>query len=192
MFQSVDVLCPFRAPFLDREQKYRDMFLDAQKQGKELWFYNASGPARTFDPFSFYLVQAWHIFALGGKGSHFWAFGDSGGVSCWNEYPAEGNGPYCPSYLDKTTVTTSKYMEACRESAEDFEYLTMLQQRVAELEKKGVRSAQLDAAKKLLVDGPQRVMAGEKGANYRWDAPKDRGVQDVVRVEVLKALVALK
>lgn len=192
MFEAVDVLCPFRAPFLDQEQKYRDMFLAAQKQGKELWFYNASGPARTFDPFSFYLAQAWHAFAIGGKGSHFWAFSDSGGVSCWNEYPAEGNGPYCPQYLDPTSVTTAKYMEACRESAEDFEYLTMLQKRVAELEQTGVHNARLDAAKQLLVDGPQRVLAMEKGTNYRWDAEKNRCVQDEVRVEVLKALVGLK
>ena len=192
MFQSVDILCPYRAPFLDREQRYRDMFLEAQRQGKELWFYNASGPARTFDPYSYYLVQAWHAFAIGGKGSHFWAFGDNSRVSCWNEYPAEGPGPYCPSYIDETSVTTSKYMEAVRESAEDFEALTMLQQRVAELEKKGVKSAQLEAARKLLVEGPQRVLAGENGSNYRWDVPKDRTVPDQVRIEVLKALVALK
>ncbi|MBU0607168.1 MAG: hypothetical protein KKI08_04740 [Armatimonadetes bacterium] len=191
MFEAVDLLCPYRTPYLDRDQKYRDMFLNAGKQGKELWFYNASGPARSFDPFSFYLVQAWHAFAIGGKGSHFWAFGDNGRVSCWNEYPAEGNGPYCPSYLDQTSVTTSKYMEAVRESAEDFEYLTMLQARVAELKQKGVSSPALAAAEKLLAEGPQRVMAGEQGSNYRWDVPKDRAVQDQVRIEVLKALAVL-
>ena len=83
-------------------------------------------------------------------------------------------------------------MEAVRESAQDFEYLTMLQQRVAELEGKGVKSDALEAAKKLLVDGPARVMAGERGSNYRWDEKKDRAVQDVVRIELMKALVALK
>jgi hypothetical protein len=192
MFAAVDTLCPFRAPYLDREQWYRDLFLDAQKAGKELWFYNAAGPARTFDPFSFYLVQEWHAFAIGGKGSHYWAFGDNGRVSCWNEYPAQGAGPYCPSYIDDTSVTTSKYMEAIREGTQDYEYLVMLQARIAELEKKGVKSPALAAAKKLLVEGPQRVMAGEKGANYRWDEEKNRAVQDEVRIEILKALVALQ
>lgn len=192
MFDAVDVLCPFRKPFLDREQQYRDLYFAAQRRGKELWLYNADGPARRFDPFSFYLLQQWHVFAIGGKGSHFWAFGDTGRVSCWNEYPAPGNGPYCPSYIDATSVTTSKYMEAIREGVQDFEYLTMLQARVTELEQKGTRSPALAAAQKLLVEGPQRVLAGEQGANYRWDEPKDRTVQDRVRLEVLKALVALK
>ncbi|MEI6500633.1 MAG: hypothetical protein WCP21_06350, partial [Armatimonadota bacterium] len=192
MFDAVDVLCPYRNSYLSRPQEYRDLFLQAQKKGKELWFYNADGPARSFDPFSFYLVQEWHVFAIGGKGSHFWAFGDNGRVSCWNEYPATGAGPFCPSYLDETTVTTSKYMEAIREGVEDFEYLTMLQARVDELGKKGVVRPELAAAKKLLVEGPQRVMAMEKGSNYRWDEPKDRTVQDTVRIEVLRALVALK
>ena len=80
MFEAVDILCPYRNPFLARDDAYRQLFLDAQKQGKELWFYNADGPARSFDPFSFYLVQEWHAFAIGAKGSHYWAFGDSGGV----------------------------------------------------------------------------------------------------------------
>ena len=44
----------------------------------------------------------------------------------------------------------------------------------------------------LRVEGPQRVLAGEKGANYRWDEPKDRAEQNQVRIEVLEALVALK
>ncbi len=192
MFDAVDVLCPYRNPFLARGQQYRDLFLAAQRKGKELWFYNADGPARSFDPFSFYLLQEWHAFAIGARGSHFWAFGDNGRVSCWNEYPAPGNGPYCPSYLDATSVTTSKYMEAIREGVQDFEYLTMLQARVAELEKKGARTPLLSAAKKLLLEGPRRVLAGENGANYRWDEPKDRAVQDQVRIEVLKALAALK
>ena len=192
MFAALDVLCPYRNPFLARPQEYRDMYFAAQRQGKELWFYNADGPARRFDPFSFYLLQEWHAFAIGGKGSQFWAFGDNGRVSCWNEYPAKGNGPYCPSYLDDTSVTTSKYMEAIREGVQDFEYLTMLQARVAELAQKGVKTLALAAAQRLLVEGPQRVLAGEQGANYRWDEPKDRTVQDQVRIEVLRALVALK
>ena len=164
---------------------------DAQKKGKELWFYSADGPARSFDPFSYYLLQAWHAFAVGGKGSCFWAFGDNGAVSVWNEYPAEGNGPYCPMYLDATSVTTAKWMEAIRESAEDFEYLTMLRDRVAKLEAAGKTGEALDKAKALLTEGPKRVLAGEKGANYTWDRPKDRGIADRVRYEVLDALEEL-
>ncbi|MBT3379302.1 MAG: hypothetical protein HN742_43110 [Lentisphaerae bacterium] len=197
MFASVDVLCPYRNPFLARDQWYRDLFLDQQKQGRELWFYNADGPARSFDPFSFYLLQEWHAFKIGAKGSCFWAFADSGRdkkrrtISCWNEYPAAGNGPYCPIYLDETSVTAAKYMEAIREGIEDFEYLTMLKSRIGELRKQGVSANRLTAAEKLLATACDRVLAGEDGANYRWDEVKDRTVADAVRIEILQALTAL-
>ena len=191
MFAAVDVLCPYRNPFLARPDSYRELFLNQQRQGRDLWFYNADGPARSFDPFSFYLVQEWHCFKIGAKGSCFWAFGDSGGVSCWNEYPAAGNGPYCPTYIDDTSVTAAKYMEAIREGVEDYEYLTMLQGRVAELEAKGIGADRLADAKRLLATACDRVMAMEDGPNYRWDEEKDRGVADRVRVEILTALTEL-
>jgi hypothetical protein len=82
-------------------------------------------------------------------------------------------------------------MEAIRESVQDFECLTLLKARVADLESRGVTKPGVAAAKALLATGPQRVLGGEKGANYRWDEPKDRTLQDQVRIEVLKALVAL-
>ena len=82
-------------------------------------------------------------------------------------------------------------MEAIREGVEDFEYLTMLQARVAELEAKGVAAEKLAAAKELLATGPDRIMAMEDGANYRWDEEKDRSIADTVRIEVLTALVEL-
>jgi hypothetical protein len=191
MFETVDVICPYRKQFLTKPQWYRDLLAEMQARGKDIWFYNADGPARSFDPFSFYLMQEWHAFAIGAKGSNFWAFGDNGRVSCWNEYPATGNGPYCATYLDDTSVTAAKYMEAIREGIEDYEYLTMLAGRVAELEDRGVAAGKLTAAKELLVSGPARVMAMDQGANYRWDEEKDRAVQDRVRVEILQALVEL-
>jgi hypothetical protein len=191
MFSSVDVLCPYRHPFLSMPDWYRELFLGMQRQGKELWFYSADGPARCFDPYSYYLAQEWHCFKIGAKGSCFWAFGDNGRVSCWNEYPAAGNGPYCPTYIDETSITAAKYMEAIREGVQDFEYLTMLKTRVEELAAEGVPEDRLARARELLATGPDRVLAMEKGANYRWDEVKDRSVQDQVRIEVLQALVDL-
>ena len=190
-FASLDVLCPYRKHFISETDEFREIFFDQQRQGRDLWFYSCDGPARTFDPFSYYLMQEWHCFKIGAKGSCFWCFSDSGGVSCWNEYPATGNGPYCPTYIDDTSVTAAKYMEAIREGVQDYEYLTMLQARVQELEKRGVAADKLAAGKELLATGPDRVMAMEEGANYRWDEEKDRGVADRVRLEILEALTAL-
>ncbi len=189
MFELADVLCPLRSQYITKPAWYRETLADYQADGKELWFYSANGPARTFDPFSYYLLQAWHAFKIGAKGTNFWAFGDNGGVSCWNEYPAAGNGPYCPTYIDATSVTPAKYMEAIREGIEDYEYLTMLLARNRELVEAGAPDSQTDPALDLLQNGPDRVMAMEQDAQWTWDLEKDRSVQDQVRIELLEALV---
>ena len=191
MFSVMDVLCIYRNPFLARPDWYRELFMNEQAMGRELWFYNADGPARTFDPFSYYLLQQWHAFKIDARGSCFWAFADNGRVSCWNEYPAQTSGPYCPVYIDDESITAAKYMEAIREGIQDYEYLIMLRDRVNELAARGVAEAQLAAARDLLANGPDRVLAMEKGSNYRWDEEKDRSVTDRVRVEILQALTAL-
>ncbi len=191
MFAAVDVLCPYRKQYYQKGGWYHDLLAEMQQQGKELWFYSADGPARSFDPFSYYLLQEWHAFGIGARGSNFWAFGDNGRVSCWNEYPAPGRGPYCPTYIDETSITAAKYMEAIREGIEDYEYLTMLQARVEELEAQGAPAARLAPAKELLATAVDRVMAMDAEPTYTWDQPKDRAVQDRVRIEVLEALMEL-
>lgn len=193
MLEACDIIAPYRGQYLSNLKGWLPgLYEEMRQKGKDISFYNADGPARTFDPYSYYLLQEWHLFANGGSGSCFWAYSDDGGVNNWNEYPAKTNGPYCPYYLDDTSITSAKYMEAIREGAQDYEYLTMLSQRVAELEKKGVAPAKLAKAKTLLVEGPKRVLAEETGRIYRWDEPKHRDVQDQVRVEVLQALVELQ
>jgi len=199
MFSQVDILCPHLPAFLasPADGWYHKLFLDQKRQGRELWFYSAAGPARTFDPFSYYLLQHWRCLKYGATGSAFWAFADPGRteqrktLSCWNEFPAAGNGPYCPIYLDATSVTAAKYMEAIREGVQDYEYLIMLRDRIRQLDQKGVRSRALAQAKTLLATACDRVLAGEDGPNYRWDEPKDRTVADTVRIEVLEALTQL-
>jgi hypothetical protein len=187
MMASVDVLCINRRMYLTRPQWYRDLFLDQQDQGQELCFYNSDGPIRRFDPFSYYLLQPWHSFKIGAKGSAFWAFGDNSGASSWNEYPRIMSWSYSPLYLDETSITDSKYMEAIREGSEDYEYLVMLRTHVEELEKCGAE-AELAVAQELLATAADRVLIGENGTNYLWDQEKDRRLADQVRVEILEVL----
>lgn len=191
MMAAVDDLCPNRRQFMSRGPWSDELIAQMQAEGKRIWLYSCDGPARRFDPFSYYLMQEWHAFDLGAVGSNFWCFTDTGGVSCWNEYPAPGAGPYCPSYIDDTSVTTAKYMEAIREGIEDYEYLTMLRARVTELQGRGVDDVRVDEAAHLLDTAVARVMAMDLEPNYTWDVEKDRAVQDRVRIEVLEALVGL-
>jgi hypothetical protein len=191
MFEAVDVLVPYRAQWLMRPDWFREIFIAQRNAGKDLGFYSADGPARCFDPFSYYLVQQWHIFKIGGRWSGFWAFGDTGRVSVWNEYATDGRGPYTPLYLDDTGVTAAKYMEAIREGVDDFEVLTMLKKRV-ENPPPDTAPDEVASARKLLESACDRVLEAETGRNYFWNEPKNRAVADTVRVEILEALQKLK
>ncbi len=188
MVAQMDILCPNRMRWLDLgwEEAY---YAERRGNGKELWMYSCSGPVRGFDPYCYYLLQAWHLAAVGGTGSHFWAFGDWGGTSPWNDYVSAGAGAYCPIYIDETGVTTAKWLEAIGESAEDFEYLAMLRDKIgARMESRGLMTPQAKRAMELLESGPRRVLAAMDRSNVAWDRHVDRDVADSVRREVLEAL----
>jgi len=191
MMAAMNVLVPNRTSWLQKDKPYHDLCLSQREGGRELGFYSCSGPARTFDPYSYYLLQQWHIFAIGGRWAGFWCFADAGGVSCWNEYPATTRGPYCPIYLDDTSVTAAKYMEAIREGVQDYEHLVMLRDRIAALEKAKPPHPKLAAAKALLAGACNRVLQADNATEYRWDAAKDRTLADRVRGEILEMLTAL-
>ena len=191
MLAAVDVLVPNRSAWLQKGDDYKRLFLSQRARGCELGFYSCAGPARTFDPYSYYLLQQWHVFAIGGRWAGFWAFGDTGRVSCWNEYVATSRGPYCPLYLDDTSVTGAKYMEAIREGVQDYEYLVMLRDRIAALGKAQPAHPKLAAARTLLATACDRVLKADSATQYRWDAPKDRTLADQVRIEILEMLTGL-
>jgi len=191
MMATVDVLVPYRKQWLREGEGFARLFLEQREQGRELGFYSCDGPARRFDPFSYYLLQEWHCFAIGGRWAQFWSFGDTGGADVWNEYATEGSGPYCPFYLDATGVTGAKYMEAIREGVEDYEYLVLLRDQVAARAAESATDPRVVQARKLLETAVDRVLAGEAGDNYTWDQQKDRSIADTVRIEILEALTAL-
>jgi hypothetical protein len=191
MMRACEVLCPNRPAFLEAKPAVRDYYVQAAERGSELAFYSCSGPVRSLDPYSYYRLQAWSCWQYHAKGGYFWAFGDGGGGSSWNEYAARGPG-YVPFFLDAVSVTPGKQMEAIREGVEDFEYLVLLQQRVAALDAAGAKSPALDRARAVLKNAPREVGEAPGATQMSWTRAKDRGVADRARLEVLQALKALR
>ncbi|MEW6359246.1 MAG: hypothetical protein AB1696_23125 [Planctomycetota bacterium] len=192
MFEVCDILCPNMPMWIEGGKPFADVFIKQRDAGRTLWFYSCSGPGKLLDPYAYHRMQHWFCWKYDAKGSCFWAFGDSNGASSWNEYLAK-RGAYTPMFLDDKTVTAGKHMEAIREGMEDYEYLRMLRDRVAELEKAGKQGEAVDAAKKLLATAADRVTGCmTEVTQINWDAPKDRSVADAVRVEVLDMLMKLK
>ena len=191
MYPECTVLSPTATRFVGSPQSYRDFFVAQQEAGRELWFYSCVN-GKHLDPITYHRGQFWLAAKYGAKGSCYWAFGDEGGAgSSYKAYTSPGH-MFSPLFLDANGITDGKHMEAIREGAEDYEYFAMLRRRVAEVEATGRTGAALSAAKELLDTGTDRVVADITIENLDWKIPKDRGIMDQVRVEVLEALDALR
>ena len=153
--------------------------------------YSCSGPVRQLDPYSYHRLQAWACWLYGANSTFFWALGDGGGGSSWNEYAARGHA-YVPYFLDGTSVTPGKHMEAIREGIEDYEYFVMLRARVMKAEAGGRVGPALERARRLLAEGAHQVCHAKGAHDMSWSDAKDRSLADAVRVEILEAMTALE
>jgi hypothetical protein len=191
LFDVCDVLCPNLPMWIGAGKRFADFYAARRRAGRELWFYSCSGPGKLLDPYSYHRMQQRFCWKYGATGSGFWAFGDSDKASSWNEYLTV-RGAFTPLFLDDTTVTRGKHMEAIREGVQDYEYLRMLRDRIAALAKGRPDDPRLAAAEKLLATAADRVTACMTDAGQiHWNRPKDRGTADRVRIEVLETLADL-
>ena len=124
---EIDILCPNLPVYYQGGAPVKEYFANLKKQGKELWFYQCTGPIRPYDPQAYFRYNAWHTFSIGGTGQNFWSFGDTGlAASSWNEYSAGGIN-FAPVFFDKNAVRNSIHWDAVREGMQDYEELAMLQ-----------------------------------------------------------------
>jgi len=190
VWPELDILCPNLPMLLGSPPSFREFYAGLKQSGKTLWFYSCSGPGKMLDPITYHRSQFWWNLEMGAEGSFYWAFGDEGGGSSWNAYMQQRTA-FSPLFIAPDSVTDAKHMAAIREGVQDYECVMMLRKRLAELEAKGSKSPLLEPARKLSVEGPDRVLATINIKNLGWFAPKDRGVMDQVRVEVLDMLEKL-
>lgn len=191
LFDVCDILCPNRPMWLGQGKPFAKFYRDQRTKGRTLQSYSCSGPAKLLDPYSYHRLQAWHCWDIGGTGSFFWAFGDNSGASSWNEYFAKA-GPYTPLFLDDSSVTAGKHMEAIRESVQDYEYFVLLKAAVERAKSAGRSDAAVGRAQNILGNAAAEVLRSEDVAKLRWHEPKDRTAADSARLRILEALMALK
>jgi hypothetical protein len=199
LFNESNILSPNAQYWINNNQlsngeSYDNFYVNEENLGHDLWVYNAQGPTRTFDPYTYYLGQEWLAWKYGDKGTEFWAFTDvaENGGNSWNEYTLTSGLSYTPLFIDSTSVTLGKHMEAIREGVEDYEYLRMLHDETVQLTALGVQNSILTSSEVLLTNAPDLMLAGMNSTTWPlWSAVKDRTVQDQLRVEILDALVQL-
>ncbi|MCL2622104.1 MAG: discoidin domain-containing protein [Planctomycetaceae bacterium] len=190
VFELSDVLCPLRPMWLDDKEQYATFYRDWQQRGKTLQFYSCSGPARLLDPYSYYRLQAWHCAEIGATGSFFWAFGDAGGQSSWNEYLLARN-MYTPLFIDpdSETVVAGKQMEAIRESVEDFETIQMLCRLIEQRKAEGKSVVEEEA---VLKESLNTVLRSPGVDRLNWEDAKDRTIADQVRFRIIETILSIQ
>ena len=192
-FSLSDILCPNTPMMTGYGKPFKEFYNKQREDGRTLWLYSCSGPAKQLDPLHYWRGQAWQCHQMKAVGSFFWAFGCTGGTGdSWNIYVRTGKefGPYFVSQDD--APTDAKQGEAIRESVADFEYLKMLEAEVARVKAANPKHPALAEAEKALAEAPAEVVAAINMDTFKWNAEKDYGLFDRNAVRVLKALAALK
>jgi hypothetical protein len=192
MFEACTTLCPNVPMMVAQGDAFREFYEAQGKAGRRLWLYSCSGPAKLLDPINYHRGEQWWAMRIGATGSFYWALGCAGRTgNSWNAYAQTGV-EYSPFFVGQTSVTRGKHMEAIREGIQDFEYFVMLRDRVRALAARGADAAKLARARRLLSEAPVKVTTAIDSASLKWEAPKDRGLMDRLRVQMLRELVALK
>ncbi|MDO4582868.1 MAG: discoidin domain-containing protein [Planctomycetia bacterium] len=185
-FLGCDVLCPNRPTWLQNREAFDSFYLSLREEGKTLHLYSCSGPVRLLDPYSYFLLQAWHGAAIGAKASFFWALGDGSGVSSWKEY-ALGRNAYCPLFIDpdKPDVVAGKQMEAMAQSVRDYELIHRLRMEIEALKQTDPEKGA--ALARRLQEILAEVLWNDANTSaIEWKVPKDRTATEKARREILE------
>ncbi len=188
MFSSVDILCPNSC---HRTQKMKDFYIKQRNDGRTLWLYSCSGPAKLHDPIMYHRAQCWYAYEIGAVGTFFWAFGCGGGIGdSWASYTQPGT-EYSPYFVSKTSTMHSKHSEALREGVQDYEYFIMLQNRIDELRKQG-KTTVADKAQAEFDTFFKDIIAKLAKNGGDWHVAKDYDILDTARLKILALLEGLK
>ncbi len=145
----IDIWCP-SAELLERHEEQIVPLM--KRTGKEVWFYDAAGHAKTLSTLGIYRWRPWEAWRLGFTGCGHWVYSHHP-YDLWTGPNPSVN--YYPTVYDGKGVVTSKRWEACREGAEDYEYLCLLREAIKKAEESGADSTRLAEARRLLDRAPE-------------------------------------
>ncbi len=176
----IDIWCPYHKTFdpdtastnhrLTDEQ--RAAFEDVRKKYRPLvWTYACDGPARTLSPLGYYRHLSWWAFGNNATGAGFWCYMSNN--DSWDDF--DGSSPeYAVVYVASDAppdvprteaMISSRRWEACRDGAEDYQYLHELREAIRAAGENNEEPVLIADAQALLQECVQNVFdaAGESG-----------------------------
>ena len=172
---------------MENGAQFINFYQNQRNNGHSLELYSCQGPMELLDPYSYIRMQAWNAWTIGAIGSSFWSFSDAGGGSLWQPFTVKTN--YSPIFITTDSVTAAKYIEAMRESVEDYEYFVMLQKAISAARPDNPK---IQHAKEILSNGIQDVLNAPGAANISWFSSKNRWKADELRLDILKTIIGLQ
>ena len=184
LVRSANTICLNRHILERSGEPYRAFATHLTTAGKSVEIYGADGPASKLDPYSYYRLIAWRAFDIGAIAVGFWSFTDTGSGDSWREYLAPRM-VYSPLFIGGGSVTPGKHLYAIREGVQDYEYLALLRDAIAqEAPRRRSGDPDLAQARSALSSALSHVLAASRVENYSWSSPKDRSVADASRLEI--------
>jgi len=133
-----------------------ELIPEAKRVGKEVWFYDAAGNAKTLSCLGIYRWRFWYAWQQGLTGVGWWVYSQHGNVDRWDGPNPTGDF-FASVYEGPRGPVSSKRWEVAREGVQDYERLYLLRQALQDAERRGVPEADLEEARHLLEQLPNEV-----------------------------------
>ncbi len=148
----IDIWCPSD----ELLERLPEIVPAAHKYGKELWYYDAAGRAKTLSCFGMYRWRFWNAWNLGMTGVGWW---------CYNfDHPDNWDGPNDVGDFFRTVYrgpgdvpVSSKRWETAREGIQDYERLWLLREMIQDAKKRGGNNTTVQKAEQLLAELPLEI-----------------------------------
>jgi hypothetical protein len=189
LYDLIDIFCPPLSVYKKGGKPVKDFYAKQVARGAKLWIYQ-NGVIENSDPYWHHRLQEWRCWNNGMAGTGFWAYCDAGDGGSWNPYVATAP-HYSPVYISPGAIHDGKHWEAVREGIQDYEYLLLLRDYIAEAKKQGRSDDVVAHASKVLADAPKKVLLNDTPSRMVWWTPKDRDGADSEISIVLEALESL-
>ena len=149
----LDIWCP-SAELLERLGP--ELIPAAKQYGKEVWFYDASGEAKTLSCLGLYRWRFWYAWNQGFTGVGWWVYALHGDASRWDGPNSTGDF-FTTVYEGPKGPVASKRWEVAREGIQDYERLFLFRKAIEDREKAGDNGPAVAAAKKVLNETPKAM-----------------------------------
>jgi len=184
-----DIFCPHLTLYYAGGPEAAAFYVRQISRGAQLWIYR-NHPIDLAGPYWGYRLRQWRCWVNGMTGTGFWAYCDAGRGACWNPYTTPAP-RWSPVFISDDGIHDTKHWEAFREGLEDYEYLVMLRDQIADAETRGPSNALIAQAKRLLREAPARVLPPGTHQQEEWWTDAQRTVADVEVAEILDVLERL-